>query len=238
MAGRVLFLRSVRSGEVPAGSAAGPGPASAVPAATAGAASPARIGSPVDVRLADVKLVGLLQLGRAGRLHVVANRPELELAEVQRFLLCGVQLPAVRLRRDVADFVRLAQRLMHGTADGDVQRAHLPVAYESFPAARVVRVERPAAVERLQRVTDRLRHDPGPELLIGEPVAGALDEGQQVGGCHDALVSPGGSLGLLPCPAAAWRGTPPDVRGGIRRGALGRIPGAGRTAWHRREPDR
>ena len=55
-------------------------------------ASPARIGSPVDVRLGDVKLVCLLQLGRAGRLHVVANRPELELAEVQRFLLCGYSL--------------------------------------------------------------------------------------------------------------------------------------------------
>jgi Domain of unknown function (DUF1707) len=32
-------------------------------------------GSPVDVRLADVPLVRLLQLGRAWRLHVVADRP-------------------------------------------------------------------------------------------------------------------------------------------------------------------
>jgi hypothetical protein len=31
-------------------------------------------GSAVDVRLTDVPLVGLLQLGRAGRLHVVAHR--------------------------------------------------------------------------------------------------------------------------------------------------------------------
>lgn len=32
-------------------------------------------GSPVDVRLADVPLVRLLQLGRAWRLHIVADRP-------------------------------------------------------------------------------------------------------------------------------------------------------------------
>src|SRR5579863_541047 len=174
----------------------------------------ARIGSPVDVRLVDITLVGLLKLGRAGRLHVVADRSELELAIVQRFLLCGVQLAAVRLCRDVTGFVHLAQRLMNGAADGDVQYAHLPIADEPFPAARVVRVERPAAVERLQCVTDRLRHDPGPELLIGELAAGALDEGQQVGGCHEALVLQVGCLGLLPCPAAAWRGTPPDSRVG------------------------
>jgi hypothetical protein len=59
-------------------------------------------GSSVDVRLADVALVGLFQVGRARRLHVVTDRPELELAEVQRFLLRGVRLQAARLRRDVA----------------------------------------------------------------------------------------------------------------------------------------
>src|SRR5271169_5454025 len=83
---------------------------------------------------------------------------------------------------------------MHGTADGDIQRAHLPVADESFPVARVVRVECPVAVERLQRVTDRLPHDPGPELLVVELPVGAPDAGQQGGGCHDALVSPGEEL--------------------------------------------
>jgi hypothetical protein len=32
----------------------------------------------------------------------------------------------------VAGFVHLAQRLVHGAADGDVQRAHLAIADESF----------------------------------------------------------------------------------------------------------
>src|SRR5579863_6306811 len=183
----------------------------------------ARIGSPVDVRLADITLVGLLKLGRAGRLHVVADRSELELAIVQRFLLCGVQLAAVRLCRDVTGFVHLAQRLMNGAADGDVQYAHLPIADEPFPAARVVRVERPAAVERLQCVTDRLRHDPGPELLIGELAAGALDEGQQVGGCHEALVSPG----RMPRPAALPRsGLARHPAGFEGRGSGGALSGA------------
>jgi hypothetical protein len=66
----------------------------------------------------------------------------------------------------------------------DVQRAHLPVADESLPAARVVWVEAPAPVERLQRVTNGLRHDPGPELLVADLSVATLDEGQQVGGCH------------------------------------------------------
>jgi hypothetical protein len=52
--------------------------------------------SAVDVRVADVTLIGLFQLGRTRRLHVVADRSELELAEVQRFLLPGAQHPALR----------------------------------------------------------------------------------------------------------------------------------------------
>src|SRR5271169_1630919 len=80
---------------------------------------------------------------------------------------------------------------MHGTADGDVQRAHLVIADESLPATRVVRVERPSAVERLQRVTDRLRHDPASELFVDELPVGTLNESKQVGGLHDVLVSPG-----------------------------------------------
>jgi len=74
---------------------------------------------------------------------------------------------------------------MHGTADRDVQHAHLVVADESRAANRVVRVERPIAVKRLQRVTNRLRHDPGSELFIGERPAGTLDEGQQISGDHE-----------------------------------------------------
>ena len=81
-----------------------------------------------------------LQLGRARRLHVVTNRPELELADVQRFLVPGVELAAVRLRRDVAGGVHVGQRLMNGAADRDVQRARLPLADESFLAGGVVRV--------------------------------------------------------------------------------------------------
>jgi len=46
---------------------------------------------PVDVRLADVTLVRLLQLGRAGRLHIGTDGPELESAEIQRVLLFGAQ---------------------------------------------------------------------------------------------------------------------------------------------------
>src|SRR3954447_6554301 len=181
------------------------------------------LGSPVNVRFADVKLVSLLQLGRAGRLHVVANRPNLKLAEVQRFLLRGVKLLAVRLRRDVAGFVHVAQRLIHGPADGNVQRAHLPITDESFPATRVVRVEGPAAVERLQGVTDRLRHDPGPEVLIAELVAGALGKGQQVGGCHDALVSPGAERRPAALPRSGLASRPAGYggsSGGARSGAF------------------
>src|SRR5215471_10172780 len=68
--------------------------------------------SAADVRLADVTLIGLVQFVRARRLHVVTDRPELERAEVQRFLLISAQLPAVRLCRDVAGHVGLAQRLV------------------------------------------------------------------------------------------------------------------------------
>jgi hypothetical protein len=45
--------------------------------------------------------------------------------------------------------VHLAQRLMRGAADRDVEYAHLIIADESLSTGRVVRVERPAAVERL-----------------------------------------------------------------------------------------
>jgi hypothetical protein len=78
----------------------------------------------------------------------------------------------------------VGQRLVHGPADRDVQCAHLRIADGSFAAGRAVRVERRAAVEFLQRVADRLRHDPGPELLIAELLVGAIQEGQQGGGCH------------------------------------------------------
>jgi hypothetical protein len=51
---------------------------------------------PVDVRLADVTLVRLFQFGRARRLHVVADRPQLELAIFQCCLLLGKQSQAVQ----------------------------------------------------------------------------------------------------------------------------------------------
>jgi hypothetical protein len=75
----------------------------------------------------------------------------------------------------------------------------LEEACEPLPAARVVRVERPIAVERLQRVTNRLCHDPGSELFMGERPVDTLDEGQQAGGHHDVLVSSeDGPAGLGP----------------------------------------
>src|SRR5580704_3574982 len=86
---------------------------------------------------------------------------------------------------------------MNGTTDRDVQHAHLVIADESLPATGVVWVERPSAVKRLQRVTDRLRHDPGSELFMGELPVGTLDEeGQQVSGRHSVLISSGVGPGL------------------------------------------
>src|SRR5512142_126410 len=79
--------------------------------------SPARVASPVDVRLADVTLVRLLQLGRAGRLHIGTDGPELKSAEIQRFLLLGAQLPEVRLQDGAVGYVHLTQRLMRGAAN-------------------------------------------------------------------------------------------------------------------------
>jgi hypothetical protein len=79
---------------------AAPFPAGQVPCAlTSGSphwASEPHPVSAIDVGVADVTLVGLLQLGRTRRLHVVADRSELKLAEVQRFLLPGAQRPALR----------------------------------------------------------------------------------------------------------------------------------------------
>jgi len=80
-------------------------------------------------------------------------------------------------------------------------------------------------------VTVRLRHDPGPELLIAELPAGPLDEGQQVGGCHDALMFSGKELRPASVPLSSLARHPAGYEGrGIRRGALGRIPGAAQMA--------
>src|SRR5271170_1887581 len=120
--------------------------------------------------------------------------------------------------------VYLAERLMRGTADRDVKRTHLVITDESLAAARVVRVERPIAVERLQRVTDRLGHNPGPELLVvGLPVGGP-DEGQQVSDRHGCSFL---RLRHRPGRPALRIGEAPRRAGdtGSRRGALGRIPG-------------
>src|ERR1700683_821437 len=109
---------------------------------------------------------------------------ELESAEVQRLDFLEARRPASRSRHGLAGYIHLLQGLVNGTADSDVQGAHLPVADEPGPAAGVIRVERPVAMECLQRVTDRLCHDPGPEPLITVPV-GAVDEAWLVGDCHD-----------------------------------------------------
>jgi hypothetical protein len=56
--------------------------------------------------------VRFLQLGRARRLHVVTHRPELELAEVERFPLPGVEIAAARLYRGVSGCIHVCQRLV------------------------------------------------------------------------------------------------------------------------------
>src|SRR5207245_660811 len=73
-------------------------------------------------------------------------------------------------------------------------------------------------------VRDRLRHDPGPELLVAELPAGApLVRASRPAGAMTRSFLPGEELRPAVLPSAAWRGTAPDTGGAAAAGA-----GAGR----------
>ena len=199
-------------GEVPAGGAAVPVPGSCGGRQPRPTRRSRRVpGSPVDVRVADVALVGLFQVGRARRLHVVTDRPELELAEVQRCLLRGVQLPAdgcaatlralstwrsasCTARRMVMFSARICPSLMN------------PSPLPGLSGSNAQRPWKACSAFRTDCPTTQVRSCWSPGLRPARPMRASRAAAVMMRSFLRVR-----SLGVLSCPSAAWRGTPPGT---------------------------